>query len=94
MESKVERTIPGWLIALIIGGAGLYWWYFEKDQNKSANNGVEIEMLSFADGDWNSVITVHGFFDNREAAHDIITGLNSVSDSRGTLRRRYRVVDK
>jgi tellurite resistance protein len=51
---------------------------------------AEIELRDLS-GDWTPVITVHGYYDNEDAAKDIVRGLVMVSRSDGTAVRTYRV---
>lgn len=68
------------ILALVLLAAGC------SDKNK----GVEIEMLTM-DGQWTPMITVHGYFDNYQAANDIVRGLHMISRSDATLERTYRI---
>jgi len=54
---------------------------------------VEIEMLNLM-GEWDPVITVHGYMDDEDAAEDVIRGLHAVSAADGTMQRTYRVATK
>lgn len=54
--------------------------------------GVEIEMLTM-DGQWTPMITVHGFYDNHQAAQDVVRGLREISRTDSTMVRTYRIKD-
>ena len=53
---------------------------------------VELEMrLMTAAKEWDSVATVHGYWDNYEACQDIAKGLNILArEKRGGTGREYR----
>jgi ABC-type glycerol-3-phosphate transport system substrate-binding protein len=58
--------------------------------NSTDAKAVEVEMQEVS-GEWSPVITVHGYYDNRAAAADVVRGLKLVSAADGHEPRLYRV---
>ena len=90
-----EKGFPPWIrigLLLVVASAALLlaagaFVALVRGEKKET---VEIEMHDLS-GEWVPVITVHGYFGNRDAAEDVIRGLQMVSKNDGTLVRAYRI---
>lgn len=92
MGNEKRLSVSDWLGFLVLAGVCIYLWRSD-ERPEDRKGAVVIEMQSFlGGGEWEPVATVHGFFDNRVAADDLIRGMNLVAETNGTLKRRYRVV--
>ena len=56
----------------------------------ASTEAAEIEMQELS-GEWSPVISVHGYYDNRAAADEVVRGLKLVSTADGHEPRLYRV---